>query len=89
MSTRAPTTDIISIAQQASPKVAGNIALPRAQLSALSSVVVRTRSSTYLSRSAPSRSPRRASRARIPTGAEVGGIGDADYLHVRAPRRQT
>ena len=45
-STRAATIDIISIAQQASPKVAGNSALPRAQLTALSSVVVRTRSST-------------------------------------------
>ena len=46
MSRRAPTIDIISIAQQASPKVAGNSELPRAQPTALSSVVVRTRSST-------------------------------------------
>ena len=45
-STRAPTIDIISIAQQASPKVAGKIAFERAQLAAFSSVVVRTRSST-------------------------------------------
>ena len=40
MSTRAATIDIISIAQQARPKVAGNIELPRAQSTALSSVVV-------------------------------------------------
>ena len=46
MSRRAPTIDIISIAQQARPKVAGNSELPRAQSTALSSVVVRTRSST-------------------------------------------
>jgi hypothetical protein len=40
-------SDIISIAQQARPKVAGQSAFERAQLSAFSSVVVRTRSSTY------------------------------------------
>ena len=45
-STRAATMLIISIAQHASPNVAGNSALPRAQLSAFSSVVVSTRSST-------------------------------------------
>src|ERR1700754_3350880 len=63
MSRRAPTTDIISIAQQARPKVAGNSELPRAQLAARSSVVVMTRSCTYCSRSSPSRSPRSMSRA--------------------------
>jgi hypothetical protein len=46
MSSRAPTTDIISIAQQASPKVSGKNELPRAQSTARSSVVVSTRSST-------------------------------------------
>src|SRR3954453_24110487 len=63
-STREATMDIISIAQQASPKVAGNIALPRAQLTALSSVVVMMRCCTYSSRSWPSMSPRSMSRAR-------------------------
>src|ERR1700709_2818843 len=66
MSRRAPTTDIISIAQQARPKVAGNSELPRAQPTALSSVVVMIRSCTYCSRSSPSRSPRPPlSRLRI------------------------
>jgi hypothetical protein len=46
MSSREPTIDIISMAQQASPKVAGNSELPRAQPTARSNVVVRTRSST-------------------------------------------
>ena len=46
MSSRAPTTDIISIAQQARPNVAGKNELPRAHATALSSVVVSTRSST-------------------------------------------
>ena len=55
--------DIISIAQQARPKVAGNIELERAQLTALSRVVVMMDSWTYFSRSAPSRSPRSMSRA--------------------------
>src|SRR3954465_16024659 len=41
-SMRAFTAAIISIAQQAVPKVAGMKALPRAQLAALSSVVVMT-----------------------------------------------
>src|SRR3954469_20556489 len=63
MSRRAATTDIISIAQQASPKVAGNSELPRAQLAARSQVVVMTRSCTYCSRASPSRSPRSMSRA--------------------------
>ena len=58
MSTREPTMAIISIAQQARPKVAGMNALPRAQLAAFSSVVVSTRSSTYCSSSASSSSPR-------------------------------
>jgi len=56
-STRAPTIDIISIAQQARPNVAGNIAFARAQLPARSSVVVRMLSSTCFSSSGPSRSP--------------------------------
>src|SRR3954454_2613859 len=63
-STREATMDIISIAQQARPNVAGNMAFPRAQDTALSSVVVMTRCSTYSSRSLPSRSPRSMSRAR-------------------------
>ena len=63
-STRLATIDIISIAQQARPKVAGNIALPRAQATALSSVVVMIDSSTCFCRSAPSRSPASMSRAR-------------------------
>src|SRR3954453_1294420 len=63
-STRAATIDIISIAQQARPNVAGKRAFERAQATALSIVVVSTRSSTYLSRSSPSRSPRSMSRAR-------------------------
>ena len=46
MSMRALTAAIISIAQQARPNVAGMNALPRAQLAALSSVVVIRRSST-------------------------------------------
>src|SRR3954463_9914903 len=45
-STRAATIDIISIAQQASPNVIGKSAFERAQLTARSIVVVRTRSST-------------------------------------------
>jgi hypothetical protein len=40
------TIDIISIAQQASPKVIGNSELARAMFSARSKVVVITRSST-------------------------------------------
>src|SRR4051794_29093759 len=47
MSMRALTAAIISIAQQARPNVAGMKAFARAQLAALSSVVVQTRSSTY------------------------------------------
>ena len=50
-STRAATIDIISIAQQARPNVAGNMAFPRAQLTALSSVVVMMDSWTYCSSS--------------------------------------
>ena len=50
-STREPTIDIISIAQQARPNVAGKSELPRAHETALSSVVVMTRSSTYCSSS--------------------------------------
>ena len=46
MSTREATIVIISIAQQARPKVSGKNELPRAQDTALSSVVVSTRSST-------------------------------------------
>ena len=46
MSTRAATIDIISIAQQASPKVSGKNELPRAQATALSIVVVSTPCST-------------------------------------------
>ena len=46
MSTRAATIDIISIAQHASPKVSGKNELPRAQATALSSVVVSTACST-------------------------------------------
>ena len=46
MSTREATIDIISIAQQASPNVSGKNELPRAQATALSSVVVTIRSST-------------------------------------------
>ena len=45
-SMRELTAPIISIAQQARPNVAGMNALPRAQLAALSSVVVSSRSST-------------------------------------------
>ena len=45
-STRAATIDIISMAQQARPKVAGNSEFERAQLTALSSVVVMIDSST-------------------------------------------
>ena len=45
-STRAATIDIISIAQQARPKVAGKSALERAQWTARSSVVVRIDCST-------------------------------------------
>ena len=46
MSRREPTIDIISMAQQARPNVAGKSELPRAQFAARSSVVVSTRSST-------------------------------------------
>src|SRR6266545_401074 len=46
MSRRPPTIVIISIAQQASPKVAGNMEFDAAQRAARSSVVVSTRSST-------------------------------------------
>src|SRR4051794_22441819 len=63
MSRRAPTIDIISMAQHARPKVAGNSEFPRAQPAARSSVVVMTRSWTYCSRSSPSMSPRSMSRA--------------------------
>jgi hypothetical protein len=58
MSMRELTAAIISIAQQARPNVAGMNALPRAQLAALSSVVVHRRSSTNWSSSGPSSSPR-------------------------------
>ena len=64
MSMRALTAPIISSAQQARPKVAGMNALPRAQLAALSSVVVISFSSTNLSRSAFSSSPSSIWRAR-------------------------
>src|SRR3954466_13704216 len=42
-----PITEIISIAQQARPKVAGHTALARAQFCAFSRVVNSTRSSAY------------------------------------------
>ncbi len=45
-SVRAETTEIISIAQQARPKVIGKTELARAQLWTFSRVVVATRSST-------------------------------------------
>jgi hypothetical protein len=63
MSIRAPTIVIISIAQQASPKVIGYIELPRDHATAFSSVVVITRSSTYRSSASSSRSPLSMSRA--------------------------
>ena len=98
-STRAATIDIISIAQQARPNVAGNSALARAQATALSSVVVSTRSSTYFSSSSPSRSPRSMSRARSwrtrksspDRSVLVRRDGEllALYLHSSAPLRQT
>src|SRR5919112_1471877 len=52
-STRPPTIDIISIAQHARPKVSGKSALDCAQRTALSTVVVITRCSTYFSSSSP------------------------------------
>ena len=89
MSMRELTAAIISIAQQARPNVAGMNALPRAQLAALSSVVVSRRSSTCLSSSAPSSSP-----LEHRAGAAAGASGTrrcrrcraaGGYLHSRAP----
>jgi hypothetical protein len=57
-STREATIDIISMAQQARPNVAGNSELPCAHETALSSVVVRIDSRTWRSSSSPSSSPR-------------------------------
>ena len=54
MSYRGLTTDIISIAQQARPNVAGNIAFARPQFSTLSRRVVTSASATCSSRSLPS-----------------------------------
>ena len=93
-STRAATIDIISMAQQARPNVAGNMALPRAQLTALSSVVVRTESSdVLLERLALEVAAQHVAGAQL-AHAEVvlGGLVErlaADYLHSSAPRRHT
>ena len=89
-SRRAATIDIISMAQQARPKVAGKSELERAQLTALSSVVVMIDSSTNFSSSGPSRSPRSMSRAVSCRDAEVGLRRLApDYLQFNAPLRHT
>ncbi len=86
-----PTTVIISIAQQASPKVSGNSALARAQFCAFSSVVRPTRSSTYWSRSSPSSSPRSIWRARSCLIAQVvrPPFAVPGHLHSSAPLRHT
>src|SRR5829696_7081017 len=60
----APTTEIISIAQHASPKVSGHGAFARAQFCAFSSVVRPTRDSTYSASWESSISPRSSWRAR-------------------------
>ena len=73
--------------------MAGMNALPRAQLAALSSVVVSMLSSTYFSSSAPSSSPLsiwravswRARNSPCSPAAELL----AGYLHSSAPLRQT
>ena len=86
------TIDIISIAQQASPKVAGQSAFERAQLSAFSSVVVSTRSSTYCVEVGARRghAAQQVARAELP-GREVRRSGDLLplYFHSSAPRRHT
>src|SRR3954452_18816516 len=74
MSRGAPPTDIISMAQQAKPNVAGKSELPLAQLAARSSVVVMTRSWTYCSRSSPSRSPRSICCARSCRTRKSSGV---------------
>ena len=94
MSMRAPTMDIISIAQQARPKVAGNIELPRAQRDGLVERRGEDRArATYSSRSSPSRSPRSSvAGAELADARKSAGSRDrlaADYLHSSAPRRQT
>ena len=83
---------IISIAQQARPKVAGMIPFARAQFAALSIVVVRTRSSTYLSRSfleVPGEHLAGAQLARAELAVRAGAQALAPHLHSSAPLRHT
>ena len=95
MSTREPTIDIISIAQQASPNVAGKSELPRAQFERL---VERRREhallDVLLEVGALEVAAEHVARAQL-AGAEVARgpprreLALADYLHSSAPRRQT
>ena len=90
MSMREPTMLIISIAQQASPKVSGKIELPRAHETALSSVVVMIRSWTYaLEVLALEVAAQHVARPQLAHPEVVRGLLPPHYLHSRAPLRQT
>ncbi len=91
MSSRAPTIDIISIAQQASPKVSGNSELPRAQFDGL---VQRRREDALLDVLleviALELAAQHFARVELAHAEVLGGRQLlADHFHVRAPRRQT
>ena len=94
MSSRAPTIDIISIAQQASPNVAGKSELPRRPVGG---PLERRREhallDVLLELGALEVAAEHVARAEL-AGAEVlrtlpGAELLADYLHSSAPRRQT
>ena len=89
-STRAPTIDIISIAQQASPNVAGKIALARGPAAALSSVVgEQALLDVLLERLALQLAAQHLAR-RSWRDAELPRRGRlARYLHSSAPLRHT
>ena len=90
MSMRAPTRLILSIAQQASPNDSGNIESPRAHETALSSVVVTTRSlDVLLELLALQLAAQHVARPHLPDAEVVRDLLAPDYLHSRAPLRQT
>ena len=90
MSMREPTMLIISIAQQARPNVSGNIELPRAHETALSSVVVMIALlDVLLEVLALEVAAQHVARAQLADAEVVRDLLAPDYLHSRAPLRQT
>ena len=93
MSMRPATIDIISIAQQARPKVSGKIALPRRPVDGL---VERRREDALLdvllelgALEVAAEHVARAELARAEVGGRAAARAVADHFHSSAPRRQT